>query len=145
MNCLMNVPFDTVPKELIDQLNSCNFTYEEYIDSCEYLDLNPSYWNFALFDDGQLDMIAFVWGILDPLENLMFMIRGTVQPEFREIDGVHILEHICNAIREIARQFGATHAVSISDKPDIFTSKVDGKLVVSQSRVLEVKLNADLH
>lgn len=137
-----NIPFANVPIELIEQLNSCDFTYEQYLEACPIYDDLPCYWNFALADDGVI--IGFVYGTYEPLERFMHVIRCTLSKEARQKRS-YLLDMVVECLCKVSDQMGATNVFFITDRDDIFRNKLGDKIKLSQGKVLEVVLNENLH
>jgi len=142
MRCIINIPFADAPKELIEQLNSCDFTYYDYRSCCPLYDELPVYWNFAVVEDDQI--IAFVWGILEPLERFLHVVRCSILPEYRRSE-VNFLAHVSDFIREAAIEMGAVRAFYITDRPEIYLDKIPSKAILSNSKVVEVSFYENLH
>ena len=143
MKYVENIPFEEAPRELIEQLNCCEFTYNDYLKVCSLYDALPTYWNFAVVDDDD-EIIAFVWGILDPLDRFVHAIRGSILPEVRK-DSDEVFVYMMQTIREMSKMMGAIRAFSITDKPEIFLRKPIDIFKQTKCVVLEVAVNETLH
>lgn len=145
MNYIANIPFEDAPRELVEQLNSCDYTYNDYLHACPLFNALPTYWNFAVVNDDE-DIIAFVWGTFEPLERFAHIVRISILPSARnETD--ETLYFVGDTIKEACEKMGVAHAFFITDHPNIFMNKVEGdkRLRFSEGKVLEVRLHENLH
>ena len=144
MKHLTNIPFEEVPRELIEQLNSCPFTYNEYLGICPLYNQLPIYWNFAVLDDSEEEIVAFVWGIVEPLERFIHIVRISILPNARR-DNDDVFFYINKIIKEASTQMGATKAFFVTDKPHIYFNKDPSAVRMSEGKLVEVVLNENLH
>ena len=133
MNYLINVPFEDAPRELIEQLNSCNFTYEEYLSMCSMYNNLDVYWNMAIFKNGE--MVVFLWGTIEPLEKFAHVIRISIK---RTMQGEVIRKYLFDCMTNFSKDIGIPLIFFITDKPEIFIGNGPGRIKMSDSRVVEV-------
>lgn len=141
MNYMFNVPFETVPKVLIEQFSNTRFLYNDYLLFCPLYNDLPTYWNIAIFDASS--MIAFVWGTLEPLEKFFHVVRVTIHPSARHSD-VNVLSYLVDAVKDLAKKVGVYYVFGITDRQDVFVGKVPKQIKFPNSKVMEVDLNEDL-
>lgn len=127
-----NIPFSSVPRELVEQLKERPYSYEEYLERCNSL---SNYWNFALVKGS--DVLVFCWGFFDPLERLMHVVRLSIRPQLFRIDG-KFLHFINNKLKEVGKSMGARKIYWITDKWKVFLRKLPNELTTANARIVEV-------
>lgn len=144
MNHTINIPFEDVPRELIEQLHDCYFSYSDYLSLCQVFNVLPTYWNFAIIEDKRI--IAFVWGLVEPIERFAHILRISVLPEVRG-DNDRVLRYIGDVLKEACREMGCTYAFFLTDKEHVFMNKEQSqeRLKMSVLNVVEVNINENLH
>jgi len=145
MNYRCNIPFGDIPRELVEQLANRNYTYEEYLKMCPFMDLLPTYWNFVVDgDDGEI--VAFVWGVVEPLERLNHIVRISVLPSVRNKSDATLF-YAAEIVKEACEHMGVNFAYCITDRPEIYFNKSEGpiRMKVSNNTLMEVRLYENLH
>ena len=144
VNHVINIPFEDVPRELIEQLHDCYFSYSDYLSLCRVFNILPTYWNFAVVENKRI--IAFVWGLVEPIERFAHILRISVLPEVRGGND-KVLRYIGDVLKEACREMGCTYAFFLTDKEHVFMNKEQSqeRLKMSVLNVVEVNLNENLH
>lgn len=141
MNYKANIPFEDVPRELIDQLNSCRFTYDDYLRFCPFFNLLPTYWNIAILQDEQI--VAFYWGTWEPLERFAHLIRGSILPSVRRSSQGASCQ-VGAVFQEAIKAMDVAHVFFITDRPDVFIQSPE-QIKFSNSSLMEVILDESVH
>ena len=132
-----DIPFQVVPKLLIEQLFGHPFTYEEYLQRCPWLNGMENLWNAALVGKKDDRIIAFQYGHWDPLSKDMEMTRFTIVPGLFRIDG-EFLRDCMLAGKEIAKLLGAKRLYWITCRWKAVSRKLPGEVRILDTRVMEV-------
>lgn len=138
LRAIRNVPFELVPKELIDQIRPYADppSYEQWLAWCPYFNKMPNYWNIALVDS--LDQIvAFQYGTWDPCGAEMHIIRGIVHPKMFRVSGL-ILKRAMQDATKLARELGMRRVYFITCRWKAFQRKLGEDIRVMEAKVLEV-------
>lgn len=130
-----NVPFEKVSRELIEQLSERSYTYEEYLHVCPLMNQLDNYWNLALMDGDEI--VAFFWGILDPLERNIHMVRGTINQRYFSYKG-KVVDKAISLIKEWANQLNFKRVYFITTRWKVFEKKFGDKVEVLNTKVVEV-------
>jgi len=139
MNYAINILFEDVPKKLIEQINSRNFTYDDYISMCPLYNSLPTYWNLALLEDDNI--VGFVWGTIEPLEKFLHVVRITMLKRLR-FDMVRMV--FMDYMHKVEEKYGTIWTFFISDHADLFVGNSNGRMKISNGQVVEVLTNEDL-
>ena len=139
LRCVKNIPFDLVPKELIEQIRPYADppTYEQWLDWCPYFNNMSNYWNLALIDK-ENKIVGFQYGTWDPLGAEMHIIRGVIHPKFFKISG-KILKRWIDDVRALAKELGMRRIYWITCRSKAFLRKLPNDLKIMKAEVLEVQ------
>jgi hypothetical protein len=138
LRCVRNLPFELVPRELIEQIRPYADppSYEQWLAWCPYFNRMPNYWNLALIDrDNQI--VAFQYGTWDPCGAEMHIIRGTVHPKMFRASG-EVLKRAMNDVREFARELGMRRVYWITCRWKAFQRKLPDDVALMEAKVMEV-------
>lgn len=140
MKVLYDIPFEDVQEELIAQLNSCDYTYEDYLKYCEIYNELPIYWNYAIVDDDEI--VVFTWGTFEPLEQYMHIVRVTMLKRVRN-HGTKMLMIDC--LETIRDRLGAKYVFCISTYADSIVAQSNGRCKIPEGKIVEVLKNENLY
>jgi len=138
LRCVRNIPFELVPRELIEQIRPYADppSYEQWLACCPYFNKMPNYWNLALVDkDNQI--VGFQYGTWDPCGAEMHIIRGVIHPKYFRASG-EILKMAMSDVRKLARELGMRRIYWITCKWKAFLRKLPDDVKVMEAKVLEV-------
>jgi hypothetical protein len=132
----LNVPFESIPRELVEQLAERPYSYDEYLSKCEMLDKLPSFWNLVLVYHDEFALVA--WGHVEPLEGYLYVSRISIPRELFTFSNSELLEAFVDMTKEIARELGLRRVVFVSDRWQAWLRKLPGVIRVTDARVMEV-------
>jgi len=141
MKAVFDIPFEDAPEELILQLNSCGYTYAEYLNICPLYNADPFYWNCAIMMDNE-DIVAFMWGMAEPLEKYLHITRVSMLKHTRHNETRMLM---IDAIEKIQARYECKWVFFISDYADMFVGRSNGRFRISQGKVVEVVNYENLH
>jgi len=138
MKSLINVPFGSVPKELIECIHKGAYppTYEEWQYWSPYFDKMSCYFNIALLDE-ERKMIAFQYGTWGPCGEGMHVIRVIIHPEYRE-NSMEIFKRGFTSVKKLAKELGMMRVYYVTSIWQHFLDKLPEYLEESNAKVLEV-------
>lgn len=138
LRCVRNIPFELVPKELIEQIRPYADppSYEKWLGWCPYFNKMPSYWNIAFINEED-QVMAFYYGTWDPCGAQMHIIRMTVHPKVFKIGG-EIAKRFLVECKKLAKEFDVRRIYGITCRYKAFLRKLPNDVEVVEARVVEV-------
>lgn len=138
LRCIRNVPFELVPRELIEQIRPYANppSYEQWLAWCPYFNEMSNYWNIALVND-ENEIMAFQYGTWDPCGAEMHIIRATIHPKMFRVSGA-ILQRGIEDAKKLARELGMRRVYWMTCRWRAFQRKLLGKVGIMEAKVMEV-------
>lgn len=139
LRCVRDIPFELVPKELIEQIRPYADppSYEQWLLWCPYFNKMSNYWNLALINE-ENEIVGFQYGTWDPCGAEMHIIRGVIHPKMFRASG-EVLRRAMDDARKLAKELGMRRIYWITCRWKAFLRKLPNDLQVMDAKVLEVR------
>jgi len=127
---IRDVPFNKVPRALVEEFKEHDFAPEEFYASDLWT--YTGHWNSALYLKGE--MVVFIYGSWDPLDKYLFLSRIVSDRKVRRPDDF-LLNVIFDELRRIAKSRKAKMIWSMTSKPEFYEKKGRGRFTVRRDKV----------